>query len=336
MKPFRDMKAAAFLMSLFASLALSACNAEVTGPDGTIPSIDWGGGGGGHTSDFEHLISGPSIDGTWKSKCVEDKRQNKRWDLITLTVSGQSVTRLNRWFNDENCTQSAGEKNEIGRFRYLRNNTRGDFEVEYAFKMQNGTYTQYETFNLKGQTLYISNEIGGEGAADVPLLRDGGGNNPSPTPAPTPAPTPTQVPDGKSHAATYGDEIHFVGKSLYGTQNETYTNQGYDSSYKTWTVFYKIEPGTSMGYDYYRTLWSTAQANEYLNNCAGHAGTLETVTVPAGTFQTCKVVNSKSIIWYGNVPIFGYVKVAFRDGSYTGELKSYFWGDSLGSGLFHF
>jgi hypothetical protein len=319
------MKAAAFLMSLIASVALSACEAEVTGPDGTIPSIDWNGGAGGHTSDFNHLINGPSVDGTWKSKCVRDYRENGKWDLITLTVSGQDVSRLTYWFSDQYCSQSIGQKNETGRFRYLKKNSFGDFEVEYAFKMKNGTYTQYETFNLQAQTLYISNEIGGESQADVPLVRDGGSNNPSPNPAPT----PTQTPDTKPHAAAYGDEIHFVGKSLYGTQNETYTNQGYDSSYKTWTVFYDIEPGATMGYSYYSTLWSTAQANEYLNNCAAHAGTIEVVTVPAGTFQTCKVTTSKSIIWYGNVPIFGYVKVMFRDGTYTGELKSYFWGDAL-------
>ena len=48
-----------------------------------------------------------------------------------------------------------------------------------------------------------------------------------------------------------------------------------------------------------------------LANCVDQGGTLETITVPAGTFDTCKFIlddaKSKGAIWVGAVP-FGWVK----------------------------
>lgn len=329
MRANHGKKVAALFGTLVISAALSACNGEMSPSDMPFPTLPINGGGTTHTDDFQHQINGPNVDGTWKSTCVEDTRQDNRWDLITLTISGQNVTRLTRRFKDDACTQADSDKNETGRFRYTKNNSRGDFEVEYEFNMQNGYYFQYETYNLKGQTLYISNEIGGEGAANVLMSRDGSAPGTQPTGTPTATPTATPAPDNQTHVATIGDEVVYVGNSIYGKQTETYDNQGYDSSYRTWTVFHDIEPGASMGYDYYNSLWSTAQANDRLKNCASQGGTLETITVMAGTFQTCAINNGKSKIWYGNVPIWGYVKIVSNDGSYSSELGSYSWADSL-------
>ncbi|MES3037489.1 MAG: hypothetical protein V4736_06230 [Bdellovibrionota bacterium] len=53
-----------------------------------------------------------------------------------------------------------------------------------------------------------------------------------------------------------------------------------------------------------------------LSKCSGHGGTSQTITVPAGTFKTCKLINksdtSKSEIWYAAV-LFGYVKFRFTN-----------------------
>lgn len=169
MKTIQGLKVAAFIGSMIVSAGLTGCSATVSTPDVQIPAIP---GGSTHVDDFAHLIQGPSVDGTWRSKCVPDSRQENRWDLIVMSVSGQNVTRMTQWFNDAACLESAGSKNEIGRFRYTKKNSLGDFEVEYEFMMQNGTYTQYETYNLKNQALYVSNEIGGEGSANVPMTKD--------------------------------------------------------------------------------------------------------------------------------------------------------------------
>jgi hypothetical protein len=112
-----------------------------------------------------------------------------------MSVSGQNVTRVTQWFNDGACLESAGNKNEIGRFRYTKKNSLGDFEVEYEFMMQNGTYTQYETYNLKNNALYVSNEIGGEGSANVPMTKDLSVEmGPSPQSSEGPQPAPSSVP----------------------------------------------------------------------------------------------------------------------------------------------
>lgn len=55
-----------------------------------------------------------------------------------------------------------------------------------------------------------------------------------------------------------------------------------------------------------------ATINAVLSNCAAYNGKLETVTVPAGTFNTCSIPNNennqKGDIWFGAVP-FGVVKM---------------------------
>ena len=63
-------------------------------------------------------------------------------------------------------------------------------------------------------------------------------------------------------------------------------------------------------------LITNAQASAYVSQCASSNGTPETISVPAGTFNTCKTVvnndNSKGFAWIGVVP-FGVVKQDLTD-----------------------
>lgn len=73
-------------------------------------------------------------------------------------------------------------------------------------------------------------------------------------------------------------------------------------------------------------LATTQMIDLYLNNCALAGGTLETVTVPAGTFNTCAVKDeNNNTTWIAQVP-FGFVKMSgvTEDGAQqVVELQSY-------------
>ena len=75
-------------------------------------------------------------------------------------------------------------------------------------------------------------------------------------------------------------------------------------------------------------LLDDARLQAILTNCDAGGGTTESVTVPAGTFSTCKIVTEDgSEYWIGNVP-FGIVKMAQAANGYTlsAELQSYVFG----------
>lgn len=78
---------------------------------------------------------------------------------------------------------------------------------------------------------------------------------------------------------------------------------------------------------------SDAFINDVLTNCMSYGGTIEQITVAAGSFQTCRLTSndssSSSITWVGYVP-FGIVKAEIHaaDGSYdmTFDLADYQFG----------
>ncbi|MBC7741383.1 MAG: hypothetical protein H7061_04245 [Bdellovibrionaceae bacterium] len=74
---------------------------------------------------------------------------------------------------------------------------------------------------------------------------------------------------------------------------------------------------------------SDSMVQTWLKHCEYNRGTYETIDVPAGTFETCKVnlneENSNGWLWIGNVPL-GVVKheVTYVDGtSFSLELSDY-------------
>ena len=131
-----------------------------------------------------------------------------------------------------------------------------------------------------------------------------------------------------AHAPKAGDVVNYSGQVGGQTQTEQYSNSGYDDQSQTWAIFHDIRgPSPDMGYDNVASVWSSAAFNDLITNCVAKNGQLQTVTVVAGTFQTCMFDDGTKQIWYGEVPIFGSVKIAYKDGSYSSELQSYTWAD---------
>jgi hypothetical protein len=320
--------------ALFASLAIlltlgqSACTATVDGvQDDTQPTAEA----------FNNLVPGPGLNGTWYSGCTPDPRSFGASELLTFAISGQNITRTAAQFSDGACATPSGSQKEVGLFRYDSTLAGGIYEVEYRFDIPNlpgGTYTQYENYRLDGATLWVSNEIGGDAAAADVALTQGGVPQPTPTPSTSVTPLPTPVPStvADNHVATVGDVVVYAAVAQGESQTETYKNQGFNSQTGQWAVLTNIvgpQPDTET--DNYASLWSSSQAQSDLTACGSQGGTIQTVTVPAGTFLTCMIDSNGRTIWYGDVPIWGFVKVQWDDGSYQSELQCYAWGDTPGS-----
>lgn len=311
-------------LAFIALSVLAACSARVDGGPLTLPQPP-------QKPEFKHLASGPALDGSWKSECVRDFRKANTWSVITLTFSGQSVTRNADLFSDSTCATPSGVRKEDGEFRYSKKRAESKFAVDYRFNMKNGTYEQYENFNFEGDgTLWISDEIGGEAEPHIKMTKTASDKpTPGPTPEPTPTPPQPSVITVGNHVAKYGDSIELRGQVSGVDQKEVYTNQGYDDRAKTWTVFHDISGAqSSMGYRYYNSLWSSSETTNYFANCAAKGGTSQIVTVHAGTFQTCMIDDGRRLTWYGDAPIWGIVKIENKSGNYKAELYAYGWGDS--------
>jgi hypothetical protein len=181
-----------FLSVAFVIVLLQGCSAHVSGGDqgGQVPH-----------SNFQNLVDGPSLDGTWKSACVVSDRNYGDYEIITLTVSGQNVSRESADYLDPTCTKSDTSDTETGLVRYDTSSPGGNYGLEYQFNLKGmpsgvtGTYVAYENIRLDGEVLYVSDEIGGTAVPEIALT-----NTLAPAPAPTPTltseptPTPTAVP----------------------------------------------------------------------------------------------------------------------------------------------
>lgn len=314
------------------------CSAKVTGgtdPLGPLPfPIPTG------STDFKDQVNGPALDGVWKSQCIVSWRTQGDYQYVTLSVSGRNVTRRVDLFTDPSCTSTAQTQLEQGLFRYDAQLQDGTYNIEYQFNMPNGTYTQYENMILRAGSLRISDEVGGDAEPQVVMSNESGptpvpSSSPSsiPTDGPTPEPAPTTTPGAPIHAGnhvtTYGDTVNYIGQNSGVVQTEQYVNQGFDSTNQSWTLYENIKgPTPEVGYEYYPTLWSSAQAISMFANCLTQNGTLQTVTVQAGTFDTCLLDNGTNKVWYGDVPVLGIVKLQSDDGTYFVSLVNYSWADA--------
>jgi hypothetical protein len=172
--------------------AASACTAKVEGGGDVPVPVPL------HkpvADDFKSAIEGPKVDGVWKSDCVESARDASKYNLITMTIQGQSVSRVSDNFSDAKCQQALDTVTQKGLLRYEKLNYFGQYDVEYRFEMPNGTYSQYEVFGYENNVLYVSNLIGGDAKADVKMTKQGDSqSNPQPSPSPTPNPSPNPNP----------------------------------------------------------------------------------------------------------------------------------------------
>jgi hypothetical protein len=117
---------------------------------------------------------------------------------------------------------------------------------------------------------------------------------------------------------TIGDTAVYT---MNGSGTLTLSNKGFDSSTNQWTIFEDIGNG-NMGYAYWSEdeIFHQAQVLDVLAHCETYGGATETITVPAGTFKTCKISSSDVAAWIADVP-FGEAK--FVSPQMTLELKSY-------------
>lgn len=303
-------------------LSLAACSPKITA-DGDAPTIN------AKPTAFAHQVQGPNLDGEWQSGCRADS-WSENYVSFNIKIKNQDVTRAVSNFSDANCTQALKVDTAVGLFRYVKKYATDVYEVEYQIAFNGGHYYNGENVQLRDvNTLLISNRVTGEQVQpDIELLRVGALPTPppnsSPTPGPTPAPTDSSN-DSLEHSPIIGQEAIYTTTTYSGAGKETYDNQGFDSSANEWSVFYDISGGDqpSMGYDHFTSLWSTADYRDLMKTCVTDGGVIETVTVTAGTFKTCKITGSDHFVWKGNVPLFGIVKYETFDKSYSSELKSF-------------
>ncbi len=309
-------------------LALAACSAKVSSPQ-DIPNIPT------KPAAFEHKVQGPNLDGEWQSLCVADK-WSSNYVSFNLKIKNQDTSRVITSFSDEKCTQQLKVDTQLGLFRYVKKYSTEIYEVEYQIAFNGGHFYIGENIELKNDnTLMISDRYTGESVQpDIQLSRVGAPSAPTsptaPSTPPTSAPTPptstsSESTDSVDHSPVIGQEVAYSVRANGTSGTELYDVQGYDSSTQQWSVFYDIEHGgqPEMGYDHLPSLWSTVNFRDLMKSCVPDGGTIETITVPAGTFKTCKLKTSDHYVWKGNVPVYGVVKYETFDKSYLIELKSY-------------
>lgn len=194
--------------------ALSACSAKIEGGGGEspipLPKPD-------PQPAFAHQIQGPVVDGVWKSGCIPNGWDASKYKSITLEIQGQNVHRVGTNFSDTKCERALDSVDSTGVFRFNKLNYFGQYEVEYQFKMENGTYTQYEVFNVVDGDLFVSDLIGGDSKADVKLKKQSA-SQPAPAPQPNPTPVPEPVLKPAHKADRYAEAKYaFCSTQGFGT-----------------------------------------------------------------------------------------------------------------------
>jgi len=141
------------LVSVLAlGLTLAACSAKVSSPDMSLPA---------NPAVFTHKVAGPALDGRWLSGC--ELSGNGRGVVYSMTIDGQSVTRVTSEYADAACNQPTKEHIENGMFRFNKQYDAQNFEVEYRITIDHGHYEFAENIRFDGTTLAISNHASGTG-----------------------------------------------------------------------------------------------------------------------------------------------------------------------------
>ena len=164
----------------FAALvvALAGCSAKVEG------------GGGGPVfpgpETFESKVTGPSIEGQWRSLCVRDRWSDggTGYKIFDIEISGKSVHRVETKFGDSSCRQQTEQVVLEGMYRFIEKFDNEVYYVEYRFKAGGGYVLPKENVKLTYTRLFIGDRYGGSGMApdiELSLIGTNPGNPTDPT-----------------------------------------------------------------------------------------------------------------------------------------------------------
>lgn len=145
---------------------LSACSARIEGAAKNNPAP---------AKVTEHQVPGPAVDGTWKSDCHYNYTSG-RYEVVTMTISGQQVSRKQEKFADSVCKNTIKLDEWNGIFRFMKKYGEDIYEVEYQIDLGQGA-TQYTGENIKlvktktSSTLWISEYYVGEAGSPSLALK---------------------------------------------------------------------------------------------------------------------------------------------------------------------
>lgn len=263
-------------------------------------------------------VTGLDVKGVWVSQCLQDlagipsRKITMEYSEKALTkdTSEKVLTRTVISYNDRYCAQPSNTQVNTGKFAYNELHPGQVYTLEYWIDTGNGLYgIATENVRRDGSTLYISDiNAPKDSVPQIPLSLQSG---------------PSDVVQVPAHAPKAGDTAVYIDEGY----QKSYVNQGDVQGNGIFTIFYTLDSATGPSSGTYsataNSLWSTAEFTITMQDCKAPAGVEEVVSVPAGKFQTCRVIDGDGYVWYGNIPVVGIVKQQKFDGTGLMELKSY-------------
>jgi hypothetical protein len=137
---------------------------------------------------FKNKITGPAVEGTWKSGCVYNYGQ---YHQRTATFKGQAIVRTDNSYSDSNCQTRIDQSEYTGKFRWLKKTSYGGYVVDYHFDVGGGvTWIVSEELLIEDSALYLSNFVLDAPSMDTsfPMYLDGSSATP-----PTPPQDPSEI-----------------------------------------------------------------------------------------------------------------------------------------------
>jgi hypothetical protein len=282
-------------------------------------------------------VQGPEITGEWISACLTKTGGRSRMLKVVVGVS-QEVTRHERVFADGLCRDLEKDTTWKGSFTFSEKRANDIYTLEYRIDRGQGlTQISYENIRRQGNFLYLSEFAIGDTIPTLELKLKVPTQEPPPTPTPapastpipTPTPSPTPAPNPgmaatRDFTPTYGDQVSYKGTGSGGSYSALYTCQGQGDG-GVWTVYKRIND-MPRGYTYHRSLYSSAEHREKIQKCNSDNDKIETILTDVGAFITCRHEDAQTIIWHGNVPIFGIVRQQAKDGSFDATINSFSYG----------
>lgn len=268
-------------------------------------------GGGTSAADQNDLVQGPTLAGKWESGCaLNSKGQN--YVRLSYEFKNRFVTRSENVYHEASCERAVDFQTQGGNYRFVAKHAGDIYEMEMLMPL--GTFR--ENIQLKDGALMVAFRDSGSGAVPSIRLRQ--------TEAPATGTPTTPAPGGKPAGAL--DFEPRVGQRMLYT-----SGVGSRSSLalaiisrngSKWDVqIGSYENGDESYFDMSTLdLENSRSLTDLVKNCAAKGGTPEQIKVPAGTFDTCLKRTSRKKIWYGVVPIVGYVKMSDLDGGSVVEL----------------
>jgi hypothetical protein len=284
---------------------LTACSAKVTGGSADpAPAF-----GTDVPAEYKDQVEGLNLDGSYTSACVQDIFSDGG-RIIHWSIEGRNLTRKIESFKDAVCKTSPKTDDSTAVFRFLKKFPQDVYEIEWMYTGKtfgNGG----DGVKLEGDHLLIGD---GDSSGKVPKLRlnrDGAPVGANPTSI-SPAALANST-SGNDFVPSIGDSVEYE-----GTSKQIFKVQGIDPYDSSWELSIEMNGGSG-DVSHSMTLFSSADYRAKLAACSK----VETIVTKAGAFVTCREDDGSDTRWYGNIPIFGLVKVQSHDGSYHLELTKY-------------